>query len=58
VPIAGHLKIEVNVSDNSGGGVVAIAYLYWILDLNTELISYWFELTDGAESVTFTDLDP
>ena len=57
-PTAGHLKVDVNVSDNSRGSVVCTAYIYWIFDLNTELDSYSIELTDGAGSVTFTDLDP
>ena len=57
-PTAGHLKVDVNISDDSGGSVVAIAYLYWIFDISNELDSCWIELTDGAGSVTFTDLDP
>ena len=48
----------MNISDDSGGSVFCIAYLYWTFDLNTELELYWVELTDGAGSVTFTDLDP
>ena len=57
-PTSGHLKVDVNVADDSGGCVVCIAYLYWIFDTNTKLDSYWVELTDGAGSVTFTNLDP
>jgi len=37
--------------------VVAIAYLCWISDLNTELDSYWIDITDNVGSVTFTDLN-
>ena len=58
IPTAGHLKVDVNVSDNSGGSVACIAYLYWAFDLNDELDSYWVELTDGTGNVTFADLDP
>jgi hypothetical protein len=46
------------VTDDSESSIVCIAYLYWIFDTNTELDSYWVKLTDGAGSVTFTDLDP
>jgi len=53
-----HLKVDVNVSDDSGGSFVCIAYLYWIYDLNNELDSYSIELVDGSGSVTFTDQDP
>ena len=56
--VRGHNTVDVNVSDDSGGSVVCIAYLYWIFDFNyAKLDSYWVELTDGAGSVTFTDLD-
>ena len=54
---AGRLIVDVNVTDDSGGSVVSIAYLYWIFDLNNELDSYSIELTYGVGSVTFTDLD-
>ena len=57
-PASGHLKVDVNVSDDSGGNVYCIAYLSWIFDLKTELDSYWVKLTNGVGSVTFTDLDP
>jgi len=57
-PTSGHLKVDVNAIEDLGGSVVCIAYLYWIFDTNTKLDSYWVELTDGAGSVTFTDLDP
>ncbi len=56
--IAGHLKVDVNISDYSGGNVFSGAYLYWILDLNTKLNHYYIELMNGVGSVTFTDLDP
>jgi len=56
--VPGHITVDINVSDDSSGSVVCIAYLYWIFDLNTELDSYWVELTDGAGGVAFTDLDP
>ena len=56
--VLGHIKVDVNVSDDSGGSVAAIAYLYLIFVTNTELDSYWIELTNGVRSVTFTDLDP
>jgi len=55
--VPGHITVDVNASDDSGGSIVCIAYLHWIIDLNTELDSYWVKLTDGAGSVTFTDLD-
>ena len=57
-PTTGHLIVDVNVSDDSSGSVVAIAYLYWIFDISDELDSYSIELTDGVENVTFNDLDP
>ena len=55
--VAGHLKVDANVTDKSGGDVVCSASLYWIFDLSNELDSYSTELTDGVGSVTFTDLD-
>ena len=57
-PTSGQLKVDVNVSDDSGDRVVCIAYLYWIFDTNNELDSYMVELINGAGSITFTDLDP
>ena len=57
-PTSGHLKVDVNVTDDSGGDVFCSASLYWIFDLDTELDYYYVELTDGVGSVTFTDLDP
>ena len=57
-PTSGQLKVDVNVSDDSGGSVVCIAYLYWIFDTNNELDSYWVELIVAAGTVTFIDLDP
>ncbi len=57
-PTPSHLKVDVNVSDNSGGDVFCSASLYWIFDLDTELDYYYVELTDGVGSVTFADLDP
>ena len=57
-PTSGHLKVNVNVTCDSGGNVVCIAYLYCVFDTNTKLDSYWVELTNGAGSITFTDLDP
>jgi hypothetical protein len=56
-PTTGHLKVDVNVTDDSGGDVFCSASLYWIFDLSNELDSYSIELTDGLGSVTFTDLD-
>ena len=58
IPRTAHLKVDVDVSDDLGGSVVCIAYLYWIFDTNTEMDSYSIELTDGAGSVAFTDLVP
>jgi len=57
-PTYGHLKVDINVSDDLGGSVVCIPYLYWIFDLNNELVSYSIELVDGSGSVVFIDLDP
>jgi hypothetical protein len=57
-PTTGHLKVDVNVTDDSGGDVFCSASLYWIFDLDTELDYYYVELTDGLGSVTFRDLDP
>jgi hypothetical protein len=57
-PTPGQLKVDVNVTDDTGGSVVCIAYLYWIFDLGDELDSYTIELTDGLGSVTFRELDP
>ncbi len=51
-PTTGHLKFDVDVSDGSVESVVAI------FDTNTELDSYWIELTHGVGSITLTDLDP
>jgi len=56
-PTSGQLKVDVNVTDDSGGSVVCIAYIYWIFDLGNELDSYSVELIDGVGSVTFTGLD-
>jgi hypothetical protein len=49
--------VNVAASDDSGGNVVTIAYLYWIFNTNTELDSYWIELTNRVGSVSFTELD-
>ena len=48
-PTPGHIKVDVNVTDDSGGSVVCIAYLYWVFDLGDELDSYSIELADGSE---------
>ncbi len=53
-----HITVDVNVTDDSGGGVYCSASLYWLFDLDNELDYYYIELTDGVGSVTFTDLDP
>ena len=39
-PTTAHLKVDVNVSDDSDGSVICIAYLYWIFDTNIYLESY------------------
>ena len=54
----GHITVDVNVTDNSGGDVFCSTSLYWIFDLDTELDYYYIELIDNVGSVTFTDLDP
>ena len=57
-PVAGQLKVDVNVTDDSGGSVFCSASLYWILTPDIEIDYYYIELIDGAGSVTFPDLDP
>jgi hypothetical protein len=50
--------VDVNVADDSGGGVFCSASLYWLFDLDNELDYYYIELIDDVGSVTFRDLDP
>ena len=56
--VPGHITVDVNVTDDSGGGVFCSASLYWLFDLDNELDYYFIELIDGVGSVTFRDLDP
>ncbi len=49
----GHITVDVNATDNSGGYTFCSASLYWIFDLDTELDYYFIELIDGVGSVTF-----
>ena len=56
--VSGHIAVDVNVTDDSGGGIFCSASIYWIFDLSNKLDSYSSQLTDGVGSVTFTDLDP
>ena len=57
-PVAGQLKVDVIVADDSGGAVFCSASIYWVFTPDIELDYYYIELIDGAGSVTFTDLDP
>ena len=56
--VPGHITVDVNLTDDSGGGVIAYVSLYWLFDLDNELEYYYIELIDGVGSVTFRDLDP
>jgi hypothetical protein len=58
-PVAGQLKLDVNVTDDSGGAVFCSTSLYWIFNYpDIELDYHYIEIVDGVGSVTFTDLDP
>jgi len=57
-PVSGQLKVDVNVTDDSGGAGFCSASLYWIFTPDIELDYYYIELIDRAGSVTFTDLEP
>jgi len=57
-PVAGQLKVDVNVTDNSGGAVSCSSSLYWVFTPDIELDYYYVELIDGVGSVIFTDLYP
>ena len=58
-PVSGQLKVDVNVTDDSGGAVFCSASLYWVFTLNIELDYYYVKLDiDGTGSMTFTNLDP
>ena len=56
--VPGHNTVDVNVTDDSGGGVLCSLSLYWLFDLDNELEYYYIELIDDVGSVTFMDLDP
>ena len=56
--VPGHITGDVNLTDDSGGGVFASVSLYWLFDLDNELDYYNIELIDDVGSVTFRDLDP
>jgi hypothetical protein len=56
--VSGQLKVDVDVTDDSGGAIFCSASLYWIFTPDIQLDCYYVELIDGAGSVTFTDLDP
>jgi hypothetical protein len=57
-PVAGQIKVDVNVTDDSDGAVFCCASLHWIFTPDIELDYYYVELIDGVGSLTFTDLDP
>ena len=54
----GHITVDVNVTDDSGGGVFYSVSVYWLFDLDTELDYYFIELINDVGLVTFRDLDP
>jgi len=56
--VPGHITVDVNLTEDSGGGVFASVSLYWLFDLDNELDYYFIELIDGVGNVTFGDLDP
>jgi hypothetical protein len=57
--LAGQLKVDVNVTDDSGGSIFSSTSLCWIFDHpDIELDYYYIEIIDGVGSVTFTHLDP
>ena len=56
--VQGHITVDVNLIDDSGGGVFASLSLYWLFALDNELEYYYIELIDDVGSVTFRDLDP
>ena len=51
------ITVDVNITDNSGGGIYAGCSIYWLLDLDTEI--QWFEvdILDGVGMVEFWNLD-
>ncbi len=51
------IPVDVNITDNSGGGIYAGCSMYWLLDLDTEI--QWFEvdIEDGAGVVESWNLD-
>ena len=46
--VPGHITVDVNVADDSRGGVFGSPSLYWIFDLDNELDYYYIELIDGV----------
>ena len=53
--VLGRITVDVNVIDDSGGGVFCSASLYWLFDLDNELDYCYIELVDDVGSVTFRD---
>ncbi len=51
------ITVDVDITDNSGGGVYAGCSIYWLLDLDTEI--QWFEvdLIDSVGIVEYWNLD-
>jgi hypothetical protein len=58
--VPGHITVDVNVTDYSGGGGVfcSASLYYWLFDLDNELDYYYIELIDDVGSVKFRYLDP
>jgi len=56
--VPGHITLDVNVTDDSAGGVFCSASLYWLFDLDNELDYYYIEMRENVGSVTFRDIDP
>jgi hypothetical protein len=56
--VPGHITVDANLTDDSGGGVFASVSIYWLFDLDNELDYYYIELINDVGSVTFRDLDP
>ena len=56
--VAGQITVDVNITDDFGGGVFCSASLYWLFDLDNELDYYYIELVENVGSVTFRDIDP
>ena len=55
--VPGHITVDVNITDDSGGDVFSSVSLYWLFDIDNELDYYFIELIDGFGSVTFRDSD-